>query len=376
MPLLDHFRPPLRGPRHWEGFHHVWAANIAQHLNREVLPPGFFATLSFAVDFARLEVCEVRVYEELGGAQLRAAIELVSPANKDRPGSRRTFAAKCAGYLKQAVGLVLIDVVTERTANLHKELLDALEVTEADWQSPTELYAVAYRPVPVQKGSHVEGWPTALSLGQPLPTLPLWLNLDLCVPLELEETYLTTCSGLRLEGRSGREGMHVSIGGESGYDIVEYHWQAGRRSEVKALEERFDADMMDIYRRAKSEANYNLSRYFQMLSEHRGLETARILLHAQAVSEGYTALWERGRLDLTVEALIHDHPEFHPLFTEQEREIARRRLEEYKYPPVIDPVEPFIGAFSSDLTDWTGQHDKHLGQALRGRTPGKSQSGS
>ena len=85
------------------------------------------------------------------------------------------------------------------------------------------------------------------------------------------------------------------------------------------LEERFDAAMMDIYRRAKSEAKYNAARYFQMLAEHRGLETARLLLHASAVSEGYTALWERGRLDLTVEALIHDHPEYHSLFTEEER---------------------------------------------------------
>lgn len=111
------------------------------------------------------------------------------------------------------------------------------------------------------------------------------------------------------------------------------------------LENRFDAAMMDIYRRAKAEVHYNATRYFQMLSEHRGLETARILLHSPGVSEGYTALWERGRLDLTVEALIHDHPEFHALFTDAERETARRRLEEYQYPPVIDPVEPFIGAF-------------------------------
>lgn len=102
------------------------------------------------------------------------------------------------------------------------------------------------------------------------------------------------------------------------------------------LEERFDEAMMDIYRRAKSEANYIASRYLEMLHEHRGLDTARILLHAEAVSDGYTALWERGRLDLTVEALIHDHPEFHPLFTEQERQIARRRLEEYKYSSPVD----------------------------------------
>jgi hypothetical protein len=130
------------------------------------------------------------------------------------------------------------------------------------------------------------------------------------------------------------------------------------------LERRFDAAMMDIYYRAKTEARHNLTRFFQMLTEHRGLETARILLHQSGVSDGYTALWERGRLDLTVEALIHDHPEYHSLFTEEERATARRRLEEYKYPPVIDPVEQFIGAFASDVPDWTMQHDEYLGQAL------------
>jgi Protein of unknown function (DUF4058) len=238
MPLLDHFHPPLRGPRRWEGFHHAWAANIAQHLNREVLPAEFFAEseismgptleidvatveltngpensgtptatavwapakplLAFPVDFARLDVCEVRVYEDLGGAQLRAAIELISHANKDRPGTRRTFAAKCAGYLKHAVSVIIIDVVTERTANLHADLLEALEVSQADWESPTQLYAVAYRPVPVQNHQSIEAWPETLTLGDALPVLPLWLRLDLCLPLQLEETYMDTCSGLRI----------------------------------------------------------------------------------------------------------------------------------------------------------------------------------
>jgi hypothetical protein len=238
MPLLDHFRPPLRGPRRWEGFHHAWAANLAQHLNREVLPAEFFAEseislgptleidvanfeegsgheaagratgtavwapakplLTFSVDFARLDVCEVRVYEELGGPQLRAAIELISPANKDRPGSRRTFAAKCAGYLKQAVSVVMVDMVTERTANLHSDLMEALEVTGTPWESPTQLYAIAYRPVPVQKQQRVEAWPEVLTLGRGLPVLPLWLRVDFSVPLQLEETYATTCEGLRI----------------------------------------------------------------------------------------------------------------------------------------------------------------------------------
>jgi hypothetical protein len=75
-----------------------------------------------------------------------------------------------------------------------------------------------------------------------------------------------------------------------------------------------------------------------MLHEHRGLETARILLRASKVSEGYVALWERKRLDLTVEAVILA-AEWHLLFSEQEREIARKRLSEYGYEVGGSPTE-------------------------------------
>jgi hypothetical protein len=93
----------------------------------------------------------------------------------------------------------------------------------------------------------------------------------------------------------------------------------------------FDQEMLHIYQRAHSEANYNATRFLQMLHEHRGLETARILLHAPNVSEGYTALWERGHIDLTVEAAIHDNPKWHPLFTEDELAICVKRLKDYEY---------------------------------------------
>jgi hypothetical protein len=98
------------------------------------------------------------------------------------------------------------------------------------------------------------------------------------------------------------------------------------------LEARFDEAMMQIYVRAKSETGYNASRYLQMLHDHRGLETARLLILASLPSEGYTALWERGRLDLTVEALVLQ-PEWHSLFVEEPEllERARSRLSEYGY---------------------------------------------
>jgi hypothetical protein len=86
-------------------------------------------------------------------------------------------------------------------------------------------------------------------------------------------------------------------------------------SELEAL---FDEAMMDVYRRALSECGYNAARFLHMLYEHRGLETARILLRASKVSEGYVALWERKRLDLTVEAVILA-PQWESLFSDEER---------------------------------------------------------
>lgn len=104
-----------------------------------------------------------------------------------------------------------------------------------------------------------------------------------------------------------------------------------------SLEAEFDAAMMDLYHRARVEVKYNASRYLQMLNENRGLKTAQTLLYAQAVSEGYTALWERKRLDLTVEALILE-PRWSALFTDEDRAIARNRLKEYGYRTESDPT--------------------------------------
>ena len=99
----------------------------------------------------------------------------------------------------------------------------------------------------------------------------------------------------------------------------------------KNLERDFDDAMMKIYESALSEASYNATRFLQMLHEHRGLGTAMLLLHATKPSEGYTALWERGRLDLTVEALIYDNPKWHPLFSRDDLEICKKWLTEYEY---------------------------------------------
>jgi hypothetical protein len=101
---------------------------------------------------------------------------------------------------------------------------------------------------------------------------------------------------------------------------------------VEEIERRFHRAMILIYETAKRELGYNATRFLQMISEHGGVATARQLLWSDAPSEGFTTLWERGRLDLTVEARILD-AEFAPLFTDEDRERARARLDAYGWHP-------------------------------------------
>jgi len=151
------------------------------------------------VDFVSLDVYEVRVMQQMGGPKLRSAIELVSPANKDRASHRRAFAIKCAGYLQQGVAVIIVDVVTERTANLHAVLVDILGLAHPlAWGSPSQLYAIAYRPTQATDAQRLEVWPEALAVGAALPTMPLWLSETLCLPLALEKSYQATCAALRI----------------------------------------------------------------------------------------------------------------------------------------------------------------------------------
>jgi hypothetical protein len=92
----------------------------------------------------------------------------------------------------------------------------------------------------------------------------------------------------------------------------------------------FHEAMIEIYERAKRECKYPANKFLQMVSERGGLETARYLLHSPGLSDGFTALWQRKRLDLTVEAYVLK-PEWRGLFTEEEIKIATKRLSDLGY---------------------------------------------
>ncbi len=106
---------------------------------------------------------------------------------------------------------------------------------------------------------------------------------------------------------------------------------------MTSLEAQFDQVMFDIYRRAKEEAKYTATIFLQMLSDNGGLITAKTLINAAKPSDGYTALYLRKRLDLTVEAVVTEDERWHSLFLEDELDRARKRLDAYEYKPRVKP---------------------------------------
>jgi hypothetical protein len=239
MPLRDHFHPPLSNKRSWDALHGGWPMVIVMDLNNR-LPPSYLAepqihlgsnfeidvaastrgepivandsvggaataiwappepTLAVATDLPDVDEYEVRVIDtEIG--RLVAAIEIVSPANKDRPETRRAFAAKCETLLQQGVSVTIVDLVTLRGFNLYGELLDLIGQTDPLLSpEPPGVYAVACRWRRRVNQPVLETWIRSLALGESLPTLPLWLASDLAIPLNLESTYEQTCRALRI----------------------------------------------------------------------------------------------------------------------------------------------------------------------------------
>jgi hypothetical protein len=124
--------------------------------------------------------------------------------------------------------------------------------------------------------------------------------------------------------------------------IVEPHVVPGNRQVTLAgvassgtvaaptLELDFHEAMVELYRCAKREIHYNARYFIDMVSNNGGRETARYLLDTKEPSDGYVVLWERGRLDLSVEAEVL-RPCWHGLFSDDQRAIAVRRLRDYGF---------------------------------------------
>lgn len=235
MPLRDHFRSPVNDKHSWDALHAMWPAMIVQQLF-DILPSGFVAapsvhfgkdfeidvsafeenepaepiqsfgdsgvatvappapTLTLEADLSDQDEFEVQIYDVERGRELVAAIEIVSPSNKDRPQHRRAFVAEVAALLQKEVCVSVVDLVTIRQHNLYADLLELIDRNDPQLgPTPPNLYAVTIRSrKPPAMRSLLDLWYYPMPLGQPLPTLPIWLSPDLRVLLPLEASYEKT----------------------------------------------------------------------------------------------------------------------------------------------------------------------------------------
>jgi len=242
MPLRDHFHPPISRTFAWEGFHGTWPSMLVGRVRR-LLPKGYIAeprarmgqyfeldvgafehesslpdvsnvnggavttsqtiaepTVSADIDIGDQHEYEVLIYDVEREKTLVAAVEFVSPGNKDRAEHRHALIAKCSALLQQNVSVAIVDIVTNRSGNLYAELLVELSVTDPSLGTePPSLYAASCRTRTIKHRKRFDAWAYPVVLGKPLPELPLWYTPDQFVVLDLEGSYEDTCHLLGVE---------------------------------------------------------------------------------------------------------------------------------------------------------------------------------
>lgn len=242
MPLRDHFRPPATKFGSWQSLHGGWPMVIVQQFRKQ-LPPGFVAAPSvqlgayFEIDVAAYEQddapsggatgtsgatatlapprptwavetdvpeedeFEVQIYSADEERQLVAVIEIVSPANKDRPDKRRAFVGKCGALLRKGVAVSIVDLVTLRQSNLYAELMAFIGHPDPTLGAePPPLYVSSCRWTTNAEGTRgrLEAWAHPMVVGAPLPALPVWLTETQSVLFDLERSYEQACEDLSI----------------------------------------------------------------------------------------------------------------------------------------------------------------------------------
>ena len=242
MPLLDHFHEPVLSESPWPSFHVQWATFLVGQLNRLLPSPRYLAQANIHLgqqveaDVAELEATdglqhsvngsngdlavktlavppalmtmpatfpddlEIQVSDRRSGRAIVGVIELVSPGNKDRAESRDDFGQKCAAYLRQGIGLVVIDLVSDRLFNLHNNLVRAMhQKSSLLLHDETNVYANSYRPAHRQDESVIDVWSFLLEIGKPLPVIPFGIRGHSPIMLDLEASYEQTCRNANLK---------------------------------------------------------------------------------------------------------------------------------------------------------------------------------
>jgi hypothetical protein len=164
----------------------VGVTNGAPRQPQTTTPSATIPEPDLEVAIATLEE-DTSVLVERDG-RLVAAVELISPQNKDRPTAREQYAGRYLNYLR-GVHLLLIDIHRRPLGFSFAQLI--AEGLGELLPAPVAPSTVAYRvgPAAAQGGRMLGVWQHALVIGEPLPPMPLPLTPDELVMVDLEATY-------------------------------------------------------------------------------------------------------------------------------------------------------------------------------------------
>jgi Protein of unknown function (DUF4058) len=132
----------------------------------------------------------------VSGHRLVALVEIISPANKDRPSHGEDFAAKAISALDVGVHLLLVDLFAPGPfdpSGMHGALLQRLEQSDQSYDVPADEPATL---AGYAAGDVVEVYVEHVALGAPLPEMALFLRPDRYIKVPLEPTYQAAYAGL------------------------------------------------------------------------------------------------------------------------------------------------------------------------------------
>ena len=152
----------------------------------------------------------VDVAAELGNLRvahrLVALVEIVSPANKDRPPTVEEFIAKAVDALDVGIHVLLVDLLPPGPCDpqgMQGRVYQRLEQSDEPYDLPADapLTLASYA-----AGPQIEVYLEHLAVGAILPEMPLFLRHDRYVNVPLEATYQEAYRGMPAFWRNVLEG--------------------------------------------------------------------------------------------------------------------------------------------------------------------------
>lgn len=117
---------------------------------------------------------------------------------------------------------------------------------------------------------------------------------------------------------------------------------------TEQLKKAFHQEMINLYKKMIKLIKYKPTRLIDYINKYGGYEAAVKYINTESNVQDFAVLWEKERLDLSVEALITSE-NYRCLFQEEILAFCDRKLKEYSYAPKkIEEVEEPSGYFDED----------------------------